>query len=88
MNVIPSHDAAAFGAPRPPPTRRRVVPVFSSSRLPAFIGRNFLTTTESSATSHHIAEALGLPLRPPLPTADRRQAGTIRGFPSYCTGSL
>jgi len=53
-NFIPSHDTAAFGSPRPPQTRRRVVPVLPSRRLPAFIGRNFITTTESSATSHRI----------------------------------
>lgn len=52
----PSHPTRAFGPDRsagPPPA---VVPVLSSTLLPGFSGRNFLTTTASSATSH--------PLRP------------------------
>jgi len=42
----------AFGSCRPLATQCQVVPVFSSSLLPAFTGRNFNTTTGSSATSH------------------------------------
>lgn len=82
-NVIPSHDVAAFGSPRPPPTRRRVVPVLPSRRLPAFIGRNFITTTESSATSHRFTPASGLPLRCGLSGNRPPAPETIRGFPSY-----
>lgn len=43
---------AAFGerqAHRSPPA---VIPVFSSTLLPGFFGRNFITTTGSSATRH------------------------------------
>lgn len=54
MNVIPSHSDEAFGAHRPLPTRRQVVPVLPSRLLPAFTGQDFITTTESSATSHRI----------------------------------
>jgi len=52
----PSHPNKAFDLVRstePPPA---VVPVLSSTLLPGFTGRNFFTTTASSATSH--------PLRP------------------------
>ena len=52
----PSHPNKAFDPARsaePPPA---VIPVLSSTLLPGFIGRNFITTTASSATSH--------PLRP------------------------
>jgi len=48
----PSHPTKAFNPDRsaePPPA---VVPVLSSTLLPGFPGRNFLTTTASSATSH------------------------------------
>lgn len=48
----PSHPTKAFDLVRsaePPPA---VVPVLSSTLLPGFSGRNFLTTTASSATSH------------------------------------
>lgn len=47
-----SHPIKAFGlaqSAEPPPA---VVPVLSSTLLPGFAGRNFLTTTASSATSH------------------------------------
>jgi len=47
----PSHPTRAFDPARsaePPPA---VVPVLSSTLLPGFMGRNFLTTTASSATS-------------------------------------
>jgi hypothetical protein len=54
MNFIPSHSDEAFGTHRPLPTLRQIVPVLSSSLLPAFTGRDFITTTESSATSHRI----------------------------------
>lgn len=51
-NFRPSHPTRAFDPARsaePPPA---VVPVFSSTLLPGFTGRNFVTTTASSATSH------------------------------------
>jgi hypothetical protein len=40
--------------PAPGVPGQPVVSVFSSRLLPAFIGRNFFTTTGSSATSHRI----------------------------------
>ena len=45
---------SAFGIYQPLLTIQQVIPVFSSRLLPAFPGRNFITTTDSSATSHHI----------------------------------
>jgi hypothetical protein len=42
----------AFGAYQPPTNRCRVIPVLPSTLLPAFTGRNFYTTTGSSATLH------------------------------------
>lgn len=52
----PSHPYRAFDLVRPAVHKTAVIPVFSSTLLPGFIGRNFFTTTASSATSH--------PLRP------------------------
>jgi hypothetical protein len=54
MNFIPSHPDEAFDTHQSLPTKRQVVPVLSSSLLPAFTGRDFITTTESSATSHRV----------------------------------
>ena len=54
----PSHPTKAFGlaqSAEPPPA---VVPVLSSTLLPGFSGRNFLTTTASSATSHRLRPRL------------------------------
>src|SRR5690554_2204980 len=54
----PSHPTRAFGPDRsaePPPA---VIPVLSSTLLPGFSGRNFLTTTASSATSHRLRPRL------------------------------
>jgi hypothetical protein len=48
----PSHRKAAFGdirLTRPPLV---IIPVLSSTLLPGFNGRNFITTTGASATSH------------------------------------
>src|SRR5210317_219377 len=54
INFLPSHSAAAFGSQRTPSTKRQVVPVLPSRLLPAFTGRDFITTTDSSATSHRV----------------------------------
>ncbi len=51
----PSHPSATFDDRRPAASPTTVIPVLSSARLPAFIGRNFITTTGSSATSHTVA---------------------------------
>ena len=48
----PSHPARAFDPARPTEPPPAVVPVLSSALLPGFTGRNFITTTASSATSH------------------------------------
>ena len=44
-----------------------VVTILSSRRLPAFTGRDLLTTTGSSATSHHIGPFLSCLLTEPYP---------------------
>jgi hypothetical protein len=79
MNFLPSHDVRAFGACRPPRTKPRVVPVFSSRPLPAFSGRDFITTTDSSATLHRFVSTLSFLLSLPSPLLP----GTVQGFPSY-----
>lgn len=54
-NILPPFATAqAFGSDQPLQTKLQVVPVLSSTLLPGFIGRNFITTTDSSATSHCI----------------------------------
>ena len=64
---------------------RPVISVLSSTPLPGFTGRNFITTTGSSATSHRIT--VDLPFS--LSTAcSAIKTETVRGFPGYCTGSL
>ena len=40
-----------------------VIAVFSSTRLPGFTGRDLLTTTESSVTSHHLCHFLSCLLK-------------------------
>jgi hypothetical protein len=75
-------------------TRPHVIAVFSSTRLPGFIGRDFFTTTGSSATSHHVGRTLELPLAAGLTRISRfayggaNAARMMPGFPSYCAGSL
>ena len=67
-----------------------VIAVFSSTRLPGFSGRNLLTTTGSSATSHHVNHFLSCLLKRAY-RSHRPLRGDCRmmpGFPSYCTGSL
>lgn len=52
-----------------------VISILSSIPLPAFIGRDFETTTASSATSHHNARRPGRPLEvvhPAPPSNDAR----------------
>ena len=46
-------------------TRPHVVAVFSSTRLPGFSGRDFHTTTGSSATSHRVSSFLSCLLKSP-----------------------
>ena len=75
-------------------TRPHVIAVLSSTRLPGFIGRDFFTTTGSSATSHHFGHALELPLTAGLTRISRfafgraNAARMMPGFPSYCADSL
>jgi len=65
-------------------------------RLPAFTGRNFLTTTGSSATSHCVSPCLSFLLRRLYSVSVLLRlvcrlgsyVSTMQGFPSYCTGSL
>jgi hypothetical protein len=51
----PSHQPATFDGCLPAAPPAAVIPVFSSSQLPAFIGWDLVTTTGSSATSHATA---------------------------------
>jgi len=55
---VPSQALKAFGSLFLIATGCNVPSVFSSGLLPAFIGRGFLTTTDSSATLHHIFSPL------------------------------
>jgi len=70
-----------------------VVAVFSSRLSPAFTGSDLLTTTGSSATSHHIGHCLIDSCN--VVTSFSRfaygranAAWMMPGFPSYCAGSL
>ena len=54
-DFTPSHHPTTFDGGLPAVSPTAVIPVLSSTRLPAFTGRNFFTTTGSSATSHAIA---------------------------------
>jgi len=74
-------------------TGPHVVAVLSSTRLPGFTGRDFFTTTGSSATSHHFGEFLSFLLKPPTRISrfafgGANAARMVPGFPSYCAGSL
>jgi len=48
----PSHTDLTFDQVDPTASKAAVIPVLSSTLLPGFTGRNFFTTTGSSATSH------------------------------------
>jgi len=71
-----------------------VVAVLSSRLSPAFIGGALLTTTGSSATSHHLRRILELPLGSCVTRFSRFASGRADAaeimpcFPSYCAGSL
>ena len=52
INFLPSQLMVLLAFPPAPTNKPQVIPVFSSRRLPAFSGRDFYTTTDSSATSH------------------------------------
>jgi len=54
----PSHPIRAFDPDRSAEPPSAVIPVLSSTLLPGFSGRNFLTTTASSATSHQLRPRL------------------------------
>ena len=54
----PSHPIRAFDPDRSAEPPSAVIPVLSSTLLPGFSGRNFLTTTASSATSHRLRPRL------------------------------
>ena len=82
INFLPSHSAEAFGSQRTPSTKRRVIPVLPSRLLPAFTGRDFITTTDSSATSHRIVRPWVSPCAFLTRSIDQ-WIETIRGFPSY-----
>jgi len=66
LKLLPFATAEAFVILPPIRTEPDVVTVFSSTRLPGFIGRNFHTTTGSSATSHRVSSFLSYLLK--LPT--------------------
>lgn len=75
INFPPSQIAGAFGLPQSLHTRMQVIPVFSSTPLPGFIGGNFITTTGSSATLQSIIPFLSFLL------AGRYHFKTLPGFP-------
>jgi len=54
-NILPPFAPdQAFDSGQPLQTKLQIIPVLPSTLLPAFTGRNFITTTDSSATSHRI----------------------------------
>ncbi len=63
LKLHPFATADAFGNRSPMRTKPHVVTVFSSTRLPGFSGRDFLTTTGSSDTSHHVNHFLSYLLK-------------------------
>jgi hypothetical protein len=88
-NFSPSQTTDAFGAASLVRTKPDVIAVFSSTRLPGFSGRDFLTTTGSSATSHRVSAFLSCLLKSPTdPIPTSRDCRMMPGFPSYCAGSL
>ena len=66
----PSHPVVAFGSPQVHQTVLAVIPVLSSTLLPGFTGRDFITTTGSSATLHVISGLLESPLAGPPSLSD------------------
>jgi hypothetical protein len=84
LGLLPFATSRACGSGTPVRTWPHVVAVLSSTRLPGFKGRNFLTTTGSSATSHRFDFLLSCLLRASTAPQTPR---TMPGFPSYCAGS-
>ena len=76
LKLLPFATAEAFGDRSPVRTKPDVIAVFSSTRLPGFFGRDFLTTTGSSATSHHFGRFLSCLLKPPYPLLTLRLWGS------------
>ena len=68
--LLPFATTNAFGDRSPARTKPRVIAVFSSTRLPGFSGRKFLTTTGSSATSHRVGFFLSCLLKSPTDPID------------------
>ena len=90
MDFTPSQTLKAFDLASPQASGRLVVLVFSSTPLPGFIGRDFITTTGSSATSHRIALFLSFLLKTDY--SQRRQcqaspvtSGSLNTAPSSIT---
>ena len=75
INFTPSHIAGALAFLQPLHIKMQVIPVFSSTPLPGFIGGNFITTTGSSATRQSIPPFLSLLLSGGFPY------GALLGFP-------
>lgn len=82
IDFRPSHPGRAFGPVRSADPVSAVIPVLSSTLLPGFAGRNFFTTTASSATSHQLRPWLS-----PWFATSGCFPDTVSGFPGYCTGS-
>ena len=83
-DFTPSQTAALLASHRSPDVAHPVISVLSSTPSPGFTGRNFCTTTGSSATPHTFGSSSRLRLACPLFLS----RNAVRGFPGYCTGSL
>jgi hypothetical protein len=93
--LLPFATMEAFGQPSlartvPQAETSDVIAVFSSTRLPGFSGHDLLTTTGSSATSHHVGHLLSCLLKRAYRShrPQRVDGRMMPEFPSYCTGSL
>jgi hypothetical protein len=82
LKLHPFATTDAFGSRPLVWTGPDVVTVFSSTRLPGFSGRDFLTTTGSSATSHRVSAFLSCLLKSPTdPTGVTSVAGQCQASP-------
>ena len=76
LKLPPFATTDAFGDRSLVRTKPDVIAVLSSTRLPGFTGRDLLTTTGSSATSHHMSHFLSCLLKPPYPLLTLRLWGS------------
>lgn len=74
-DFTPSQTGALLASHRPPDVARPVISVLSSTPSPGFKGRNFITTTGSSATPHCFAADLPFGLSATCSAMARKQYG-------------